>query len=88
MSPLRRLNLPDAKISIVIWSTGFTGDFSWLHLPVLDPGGKPMHRHGVPPVPGLYFLGFPWLNSRKSGITYGVGEDARCLADAIAEQLS
>ena len=88
VSPLRRLNLLDAKISTVIWSTGFTGDFSWLHLPVLDPGGKPMHRRGVSPVPGLYFLGFPWLNSRKSGIIYGVGEDAHYIADAIAEQLN
>lgn len=88
VSPLRRLNLLDANISTVIWSTGFTGDFSWLHLPVLDSDGKPMHRRGVSSVAGLYFLGFPWLNSRKSGITYGVGEDARYIADALAGQLA
>jgi hypothetical protein len=33
-------------------------------------------------------LVFPWLSSRKSGISYGIGEDARYLADAISEQLA
>ena len=45
-------------------------------------------RRGISPVPGLYFVGFPWLNSRKSGIIYGVEEDARYIAGAIAEQLT
>ena len=83
-SPLRRLNLRDAGIGAVIWATGFSPDFGWIHLPVLDEEGKPMHRRGVSPVACVYFLGFPWLNSRKSGIIYGVGEDARFIADAIA----
>jgi putative flavoprotein involved in K+ transport len=86
VSPLRRLDLVDAKISTVIWATGFTGDFGWIHLHILDDKGKPIHRGGVSPVPGLYFLGFPWLNARKSGIIYGVGEDARRIASAIAAQ--
>jgi putative flavoprotein involved in K+ transport len=88
VSPLRRLNLLDAKIGTVIWSTGFTGDLSWLHLPVLDADGKPVHQRGISPVAGLYFLGFPWLNSRKSGILYGAGEDARYVVDSIAKQLN
>jgi putative flavoprotein involved in K+ transport len=83
-SPLRRLDLRDAGIGAFIWATGFIADFGWIHLPVLDPEGKPMHQRGISPVPGMYFLGFPWLNSRKSGIIYGVGEDARFIADAIA----
>ena len=87
-SPLRRLDLLDKKIGTVIWSTGFTGDFSWLHLPVFDSDGKPMHRRGVSPVPGLYFVGFPWLHSRKSGITYGVGDDARYISEALGRQLA
>ncbi len=87
-SPLRTLNLRDANISTVIWATGYVGDFDWVNLPVFDAEGSPMHRRGVSPVPGLYFLGFPWLNSRKSGIIYGVGEDAHYIADAIAGQLA
>jgi putative flavoprotein involved in K+ transport len=39
-------------------------------------------------VRGLYFVGFPWLNSRKSGIIYGIGEDAGYIAAAIADQLA
>jgi len=33
---------------------------------------------------GLYLLGMPWLHSRKSGILYGVGDDATYLAAHIA----
>ncbi len=86
VSPLRRLNLRDAKVSTVIWATGFTADFSWIHLPVLDTEGKPIHQRGVSLVRGLYFIGFPWLNSRKSGIIYGIEEDAQYIADSISEQ--
>ena len=88
VSPLRRLNLREAKVSTVIWATGFTADFSWIHLPVLDAEGLPIHQQGISPVRGLYFTGFPWLNSRKSGIIYGIKEDAKTIASAIAQQLA
>jgi putative flavoprotein involved in K+ transport len=88
VSPLRRLNLREAKVSTLIWATGFTGDFSWIHLPVLDAEAEPIHQHGISPVLGLYFIGFPWLSCRKSGIIYGIDEDAHYIAGAIAEQLA
>jgi putative flavoprotein involved in K+ transport len=88
VSPLRRLYLGDGKVSTVIWATGFTADFSWIHLPVLDADGRPIHQRGVSPVRGLYFIGFPWLSSRKSGIIYGIEEDAHYIADAISKQLA
>ena len=87
-SPLQRLNLREAKVSSVIWATGFTSDFSWIHLPVLDAAGRPIHQRGISPVRGLYFIGLPWLSSRKSGIIYGIDEDAHYIADAISEQLA
>ena len=87
VSPLRRLDLHDAKVSTIIWATGFTGDFSWVHLPILDMEGRPIHVRGVSPVPGVYFIGFPWLNSRKSGLIYGIEEDAGYIVDTIARQL-
>jgi putative flavoprotein involved in K+ transport len=87
ISPLRQLDLRQAKVSAVIWATGFTGDFSWIRLPVLNAEGRPIHEEGVSPVRGLYFIGFPWLRSRKSGIVYGVEEDAKFIAGAIARQL-
>jgi putative flavoprotein involved in K+ transport len=88
VSPLRRLDLHEAKVGTVIWATGFTADFSWIHLPVLDADGRPVHQGGVSPLRGLYFIGFPWLNSRKSGIIYGIGEDARSIAHTISKQLA
>ena len=87
-SPLRRLNLQAAKVSTLIWAAGFTGDFSWLHLPVFDAQVMPIHQGGISPVRGLYFLGFPWLTSRKSGILFGIGEDARFIVNAISTQLA
>jgi putative flavoprotein involved in K+ transport len=87
-SPLRRLDLRDARVGTVIWATGFTADFSWIRLPVVDGEGMPIHERGVSPVPGLYFIGFPWLNSRKSGLIGGITEDAGRIVNAIAEQLA
>lgn len=86
-SPLDVLSLDEARIGTVIWATGLGGNFSWLHVPALDADGRPLHQEGVSPVRGLYFLGFPWLRSRKSGIIYGVAEDAQHIASAIAKQL-
>jgi putative flavoprotein involved in K+ transport len=88
VSPLRRLDLRQAKVSTIIWAIGFTGDFSWIHLPILDAQGQPLHQRGISPVRGVYFIGFPWLNSRKSGIIYGIEADARYIAAAIADQLA
>ena len=87
VSPLRQLNLREAEVSTIIWATGFAADFSWIHLSVLNAEGQPIQQKGISPVRGLYFIGFPWLNSRKSGIIYGIEEDARYIADAIAQQL-
>jgi len=87
-SSMRRLNLTDANVNAIIWATGFTGNFSWLHLPVFDPDGMPIHQRGVSPVPGVYFIGFPWLSKRKSGTIYGVEADARYIASVLAKQLA
>jgi len=35
-------------------------------------------------MPGLYFLGLPWLNTWGSGRFLGIAEDAQHLAKAIA----
>jgi len=88
VSSLRQLSLKDSNVSTVIWATGFAGDFSWIHLPILDNENKLIHERGVSAERGLYFIGFPWLNSRKSGILYGVEEDANFIANAIRKQLN
>jgi putative flavoprotein involved in K+ transport len=73
----------DADVGAIVWCTGFGGDFGYLHLPVLDADGNLMHRGGATASPGLFAVGLPWLRSRKSGILWGMREDAEAVADAI-----
>jgi putative flavoprotein involved in K+ transport len=87
VSPIRRLDLRAAGVGALVWATGFKSDFSWAHLPVLDGSGQPLHEGGISRLAGLYFLGMPWLNSRKSGIIYGIAEDAHHIAEAISRQI-
>ena len=63
-------------IRCVIFATGFSPDFSWLRCPVLDDRGAPVHLAGRSPIDGIWFLGFPWLRTRKSGIVWGALDDS------------
>jgi putative flavoprotein involved in K+ transport len=78
------LDLVAAGVKVVIWATGYNFDFSLVKLPVVDGDGYPIQKRGVTEYDGLYFLGMPWLHSRKSGILFGVGDDAAFLAAHIA----
>jgi putative flavoprotein involved in K+ transport len=81
---ITELDLNAAGVSTVIWATGYTFDFSLVKLPVVDSDGYPLQKRGVTRFEGLYFLGMPWLHSRRSGILFGVGDDAGYLAAHIA----
>jgi putative flavoprotein involved in K+ transport len=85
-NPILDLNLAEAGITSVIWATGFSADYSWLKLDVLDEKGKPKHQRGVSTEPGIYFLGLPWQSRRGSSFIWGVWHDARHVADHIATQ--
>ncbi|MSO99460.1 MAG: FAD-dependent oxidoreductase [Acetobacteraceae bacterium] len=85
--PMRRLDLRAAGIGTVIWATGYGFDFGWIDVPVLDVRGAPVHRGGVTDVPGLYFLGLPFLSQMSSSFLFGVGDDAARLADHIAARV-
>lgn len=86
VDPLRTLDLADAGVTAIIWATGFTSDFSWVHAEVFDDNGRPRHQLGVTDIPGLYFLGLPWLSRRASPFIWGVWHDAAFLAGHIAER--
>jgi hypothetical protein len=81
---ITELDLRTAGFSTIIWATGYSFDFSLVKVPVVDADGYPLQKRGVTAYEGLYFLGMPWLHSRKSGILFGVGEDAAYLARHIA----
>ncbi|MEW5797585.1 MAG: NAD(P)/FAD-dependent oxidoreductase [Bacteroidota bacterium] len=87
-SDIASLDIKKEGIGTIIWTTGFTADFSWIHIPVLDKHGLPLHKNGISDVEGLYFIGFPWLRTRKSGIIYGIRDDAKFIADKIMERLA
>ena len=84
--PLQQLDLAAAGINSVIWATGYGVDFGWIDLPVLDGRGEPRHVSGVTEMPGLYFLGLPWMVTVNSSFLAGVGDDAAALAAHIAER--
>jgi len=71
-------------VTNVIWSTGFRQDFGWIDLPVFDDEREAVHRRGVAPEPGLYFVGLDFLFSFTSENVGGVGRDARYIAKHIA----
>jgi putative flavoprotein involved in K+ transport len=65
------------EVSNVIWCTGFRASYDWIHLPVVGADGWPVQTRGVvPSVPGLYFVGLPFLHSAASALLGGVGRDA------------
>jgi putative flavoprotein involved in K+ transport len=84
VSEVDSLELANENIDAIIWATGYTYDFGWVRVPVLDNAGRPVQRRGVTQRPGLYFLGLHWMHTFKSGLLAGVGGDAEYLAEHIA----
>lgn len=78
------LDLREAGITSIVWASGFRANYAWIDLPAFDGRGHPRFTRGVSPVPGLYFLGLPWLHTWGSGRLLGVADDARFLVETIA----
>ncbi len=83
--PILTLDLKAAGITAIIWATGYAQDFGWAKLDAFDEKGRPVHERGVSKVPGLYFVGLPWLSRRASSFIWGCWHDADYLAGYIAE---
>jgi len=81
------LDLKSKGVGSIIWCTGFDADWSWVKTNVFDENGQPRHRFGISDSRGLYFIGFPWLSKRKSGILYGISEDAARIVHHIEENV-
>jgi putative flavoprotein involved in K+ transport len=80
------VDLRAGAIRTVIWATGFRPDYSWLHVPVVDPKGRLRHEGGIVE-PGLYAIGLPVLRRRKSSFIHGAEDDARDIVDHLAQHL-
>jgi len=79
------LSIREAGITSIIWATGYSFDYAWLHAPCLDPRGEPIQKRGVTEIDGLYFLGLHWMHTFKSGTFLGVGDDAAHVVDHLVE---
>jgi putative flavoprotein involved in K+ transport len=85
---LAELDPAKARISTIIWTTGFKSDWSWVDLPIFDGPGYPTHRRGVTSMGGVYVLGLPWLYTWGSGRFVGVGRDAAFISGHIATEMA
>ena len=85
-NPLAELDLKAEGVGTIIWATGFGVDYGWLKVDAFDAAGRPVHQRGVSNVPGVYFVGLPWLSRRGSSFIWGVWHDARFIADQIGIQ--
>jgi len=77
-------------VANVIWCTGFRNDYAWIRFPVpLDDDGFPAQERGaVPTLPGLYFVGLPFLHSFSSMLILGAGRDAKQLVKHLIARSS
>ena len=75
-------------ITSIVWCIGFRTDYRWIDLPVFNGRGQPTHVRGVSSVPGVYFLGLPWLYTWGSGRFSGVARDAEYLVEHIEARLT
>ncbi len=78
---ITELDLAREAIATVIWTSGYRPDLGWIELPVLDEFGLPVTRGGQTDVPGLSFIGTPYLVDMASANLVGLERDARALAE-------
>jgi putative flavoprotein involved in K+ transport len=73
------------EVANVIWCTGYAPDYRWIELPLPAYHGFPVQNRGiVESIPGLYFIGLPFLFSLSSALLGGVGRDADHIVGHIA----
>lgn len=76
------------RFETVIFATGFRPDYPWLSVSgALERTGAARQTAGIGAVPGLFWIGLPWLRSKGSGFLGFVGRDAQYLASKIDQYL-
>ena len=75
------------EVRSIVWATGYRPDYSWLHVPVLDGKGRIRHDGGAAAAPGMVVMGHTFMRRRKSSFIHGAEDDARDLAERLAEYL-
>jgi len=81
------LDLAANDIRTVVWATGFSRNYRWLHVPVLDASDEIIHTGGVTPSPGLYVVGLRFLRRRDPSFIAAVSDDATEVAAEVERHL-
>jgi len=76
-----------ARFETVLWATGHRPDWTWIDSRALDHKGRVKHDGGMSPIPGLYFIGLPYLRRRSSTFIDGIGRDATDITEHLVARL-
>jgi putative flavoprotein involved in K+ transport len=79
------LELLAEGVTSIVWAIGYRPDYRWIEASAFDGAGRPMQNRGVTGVPGLSFIGLPWMHTWGSGRFLGIDRDARHVADHIID---
>jgi len=78
----------EVEVATVIWATGYRDDSTWIDIPgAIAPTGAYLHKAGVSPIAGLYFVGRPWQRNRASALVMGAGDDAAAIVGLLGASL-
>lgn len=76
------------RCDAVIWAMGYQDDTAWLKVDGASTRHRFLEERGISPVPGLYYVGREWQNSRASGLVCGVYADALAIAQVAKDHLA
>jgi putative flavoprotein involved in K+ transport len=80
---MTQLDLAAEGFSTVLWTSGYRPAFHWIEAPILDEMGLPRQRDWRTEVPGLTFIGTPWLVDMGSANLVAIERDAIALVNSI-----
>jgi putative flavoprotein involved in K+ transport len=81
------LDLAARGVTSIVWAIGYRPDYRWIEASAFDGGGRPMQNRGVTTVPGLSFVGLPWMHTWGSGRFLGIDRDAQHIAATIVSKI-
>lgn len=65
------IDLRSIPVGSVVWCTGYTDDFSWLPPALVNAEGRPQHRDGAAPLPGVWYVGLRYSPTAPPGTSSG-----------------
>lgn len=76
------------SIASVVWASGYQNNTSWIEIEDAINGNEFIHKNGISPVAGIFYLGLPWQNCRASALITGLQRDSQFIAQRVRTHLS